>query len=306
MKANTENTELQVVQKNTFIQRYQKQLVKLSFNDMLVLKTIVSKVNAKDTLFKECYTVTHAELDRSGFRKDKNRRSSLLDSLEKLSSVYFNVKAGEDLIRCGLLKNRFVYAPYSKEFKIEMYPEMSNFLLDIKEQFTKYPLAVLANLTNKYDLLLFEYFLSISKLGQQKISLEKLKELLGVEDKYKRTPLFKRELLDKSISRINEHTNINVKYTEIMKKNKVTGFIFHIKSVETFSVKKYLKSIIGRTLDIKGDHLAIIEIKEVQDDFNTLYKISVENALGLKGFIQNDFTIDELKAYITINLMEIV
>ncbi len=301
MNSKKQNIELQVVQKNEFVQKYQKNLTKLSFNDLLVLKTIVSKVNAKDTLFKESYTITHAELDKSGFITNRNRRSALLDSLESLSSVYFNVKAGDDLIRCGLLKNRFVYQPYSKEFKIEMYPEMSDFLLNIKQQFIKYPLAVLANLQNKYDLLLFEYFFSIAKLGTQKISVKSLRVLLGIGEKYPRASLLKKELLDRSIARINKYTDIEVTFDPYREKNKIVGFIFHIKSSANYSTKEYIASVIGSTLNINGNEVFINNIKEIQDEHKTLYKIQIENDLGLKGFIKNDFTLLELKEYIIIN-----
>jgi plasmid replication initiation protein len=298
---NNKNIDLQVVQKNEFVQKYQKQLIKLTFNDLLVLKTIVSKVNSKDTLFKDNYTVSYAELDKSGFVSNKNRRSALVDSLEKLSAVYFNVKSGEDLVRCGLLKNRFVYQPYSKEFKIEMYPEMSNFLLNIKKQFIKYPLAVLVNLQNKYDLLLFEYFTSISKLGVQKISIESLRELLGVGKKYPRASLLKKELLDKSIERINAHTDIEVSFEPYKEKNKIVGFTFYIKSSENWSTREYLDSILNITLDINDEEHQIIGFEEIQNEFKILYKIKIQNNLGLKGFIQNEFTLTELKEYISIN-----
>ncbi len=296
-----QNTELQVVQKNEFVQRYQKQLTKLTFNDLLVLKTIVSKVNSKDTLFKESYTITHEELSKSGFITERNRRSALIDSLESLSNIYFNVKSGGDLIRCGLIKNRFVYQPYSKEFKIEMYSEMADFLLNIKEQFIKYPLSILANLQNKYDLLLFEYFTSIAKLGTQRISVELLRKLLGTGEKYSRASLLKKELLDKSIGRINAHTDIEVTFEPYKEKNKIIGFIFHIKSSANWSIKEYLAATIDRIIIIDGNEVTIIEIEEVQNQFHSLYKIKVQNNLGLKGFVQNEFTLAELKEYITIN-----
>ncbi len=295
------NTDLQVVQKNEFVQKYQKHLVKLTFNDLLVLKTIISKVNSKDTLFKESYTVTHAELDRSGFVTDRNRRSALLDSLENLSSIYFNVRSGEDLIRCGLLKNRFVYQPYTKEFKIEMYPEMADFLLNIKQQFIKYPLAVLANLQNKYDLLLFEYFTSIAKLGTQRISVESLRVLLGVGEKYPRASLLKKELLDRSIERINMHTDIEVTFEPYKEKNRIIGFTFHIKSSANFSTKEYLASIVGKNILLNGVDHEIIQIEEIQNEYKTLYRVKVQNDLGLNGFVQNDFTLPELKEYIISN-----
>lgn len=292
--------ELQVVQKNKFIQKYQKQMKSLTFNDLLLFKTIVSKINAKDTLFKESYVVTYAELDKAGYTT-RERYKEVNISLDNLSSKMLSFESEKKIIRCGIIKNHYVYEKRSKEVKIGIYPEMADFLLGIKEQFTKYPLSILNNLINTYDILLFEYFSSIKKLGQQKISLEKLRELLNVKEKYKQTLELKKELLDKTIKRINEYTDIAVHYKDIKEKNKVTGFIFYVKSNKQFLVKDYIKEIKGTELNINGDIVKIKDIVEQEKEHNTLYRIEVQNAMGLSGFIQNDFTIQELKDYITTN-----
>ncbi len=304
MTIKKQNIELQVVQRNEFVQKYQKHLVNLSFNDLLVLKTIVSKVNSKDTLFKESYTITHAELDRSGFVTDRRRRSDLRSCLKSLANTYFDMKIltnGKINGECGLIQNTWGYDSRSKEFKVCMHSEMSNFLLNIKQQFIKYPLPVLANLKNKYDILLFEYFTSISKLGTQRISVESLRKLLGVGEKYPRASLLKKELLDRSIDRINEHTDIEVTFEPYKDKNKIIGFTFHIKSSQNWSTKEYLLSIVGKTILLNGVDHEIIQTKEIQNEFSILYKIKVQNNLGLKGFVQNEFTLLELKEYIVAN-----
>ena len=264
-KKNDKKIELQVVQKNVFIQKYQKEITKLTFNDLLVLKTILSKVNARDTLFKESYTITYAELDKCGFISSHNRRAALSSSLKALARTYFYVDGGST--ECGLIENRFVYDKYSKEFKVGIYSEMADFLLNIKEQFTKYPLAVLANLTNKYDLLLFEYFSSISKLGSQKIGIDSLRIILGVGNKYPRASLLKTELLDKSIERINDHTDIEVTFEPYKDKNKIIGFTFHIRSSANYSTKEYLASIAGTQLNIDGSKFTLTKVSEIQNGY---------------------------------------
>jgi len=305
MKKSTQTTQtptsdLHVVQKNRFIQKYQKQLRTLTFSDLLFFKTVVSKINAKDTLFRESYVVTYDELDKAGFVV-RERYQEINKCLKALSSLILVIENKEEIVHCGIIQNKWSYPKRSKEVKIQVYPEMAEFLIGIKNQFTKYPLSILSNLTNKYDLILFEYFSSIKSLGSQKMKLETLKDLLDVKDKYTRTPLFKKELLDKSISRINEFTDIVVEYTSIKEGNKTTGFHFYIKSNATFSLKEYIKSIKTVTISIDNNNVQIQDIQEIQNENGTLYKIQIKNSLGMVGSIKNDFTLDELKEYIQTN-----
>lgn len=271
---NKKNTDLQVVQKNKFIQKHQKQLRSLTFQDLLLFKTIVSKINAKDTLFKESYTITYKELDKAGY-PSKYRYSEINKSLENLASKMLSFETKESIVTCGVIQNKWIFEKRSEELKIIVYPEMADFLIGIKEQFTKYPLSVLSNLTNKYDIILFEYFSTFKEYGQQKVTIDKLKELLNIKDKYKRTPLFKKELLNKSINRINEFTDINIKYTEVKEKNKITGFIFFIESDKKYSIKEYIKEIINTDISIDTKVYTIIDIIEVQAEFDTLYTIQL-------------------------------
>ena len=293
-----QNKELQVVQKNVFIQKYQKRLTGLNFNDLLMFKTIVSKINSKDTLFKESYVITYNDLDKAGFVSSGRRYKEAVKSLDKLSNIRFEIDTPDELIRLGLLKNKYTFPKQSKEIKVEIYPELAEFFLGIKETFTKYPLKVLQSLTNKYDLLLFEYFQSIQKIGSQKMSIDKLKELLGLKNKYQHMGTFLKDVLDPSIKRINENTDIEITYQKIKTKNKITGLHFFVKGTNKFSVKEYIQSVIDKKIEVNGNIFSISDIERVQNDFNELYKIKVQ-AQGLSGYVDNQFTIDELKDYIT-------
>ncbi len=293
--------ELQVVQKNEFIQKYQKQLRTLTFNDLLLFKTIVSKINSRDSLFKESYIVTYKDLNKAGFT-DRNRYKQLNDCLKNLSNTMMVMEDEKGTRYTGIIKNDWYYPKRSEEVKIEIYSHMVDFLLDIKQQFTKYPLKILSVLQNKYDIILFEYFSSIKSMGSQKIGLDKLRDLLGLDDKkYHRTSILKSELLNKTLKRINDNTDIVVRYTDIKCKNKVVGFLFYIESSEIFSVSNYIKEILNTELIIDGNKICISDIREIQKDFNTLYLLYVENSLGLKGKIQNEFSFIELQKYISIN-----
>ena len=294
---NTQNA-LKVVQKNVFIQQYQRRLRTLTFNDLLLFKTIVSKINAKDTLFRESYTITYSELDKAGFCT-KDRYRTLNQCLDNLSSVVLEVQnTKKQIVRCGVIKNHYTFLKRSQEIKIGIYPEMADFLLNIKQKFTMYPLQILASLNNKYEILLYEYFKSISSMRHQKLSIETLREILHLNEEYKQIVHLKK-LLHRTISKINEVTDISVQYKDIKSKRSITGFAFVVMPRDTFNPKDYInkKYLLNNT---------VIEIVDIvyKDDG---YKIKVQNG-AMVGHIQNQsqdrdtFSKDELRDFLQ-NLM---
>lgn len=236
---NMKNDKLTVIQKNKWIQEYQKQLKSLNFYDLLLFKTIVSKIQSKDSLFKESYTISYRELDIAGY-PEKYRYRELNKSLENLSSKIIAIKTTKGIRHSGIIKNDWFYPKRAKEVKIQIYEHMADHLLNIKEQFTRYPLNILNKLLNKYDIILFEYFSSIKNFGTQRIKLTTLRELLGLKQEYKRAAVLKQELLNKSLKRINDNTNIHVSYSDIKEGKKITGFIFTIESTKSIMQRETL------------------------------------------------------------------
>lgn len=290
------STNKKVVQKNELIQKGHNDL---SYNDLLLLKTIISKINSKSSLFLDNYTITTKDLEVTGFTQDKSlHRRILVKSLEKLASTYVIIENENETIQVGLISNKFTYPKYKSEIKIQIHEDLAPYLLQIKERFTKYPLEVLSLFKTKYQINFYEYCKSIESLRQQKISIDKLKEIMGIDkEKYKRPSLFKKDVLNKTIKAINQ-SDITVEYKDIKDKHRITGFLFTINGQEKFSLKSYIESKIGQQLNVNGEKIKITEIIEKQNNFRTLYRLKVESSLGLKGEIPNDFEIDELKSFI--------
>ena len=146
MNKEKKKNKLQLVgQDNSFIQKtiYKE----LDINDLKIFKTIVSKVNYKNSLFEDFYTIDYNDLDLAGVKKD-NRFASTTKSLKKLSNCFVTIQdKDENIIELGLITNKFIYKKHSSKIIIEIHDDLKPYLLDLKKKYTRYSLENIKKLT---------------------------------------------------------------------------------------------------------------------------------------------------------------
>lgn len=90
-------------------------------------------------------------------------------------------------------------------------------------------LKQVGGLTGAYALRLYEMLIQWKELGKTpELSVENLRFQLGLSDEYLAMSDFKKRVLDLAVSKINEHTDINVCYEQRKHGRVVRGFIFKI------------------------------------------------------------------------------
>ena len=88
------------------------------------------------------------------------------------------------------------------------------YLLQLKENFTKSDLKYVLKLKTPYSVRIYHLLKQFEQTRWRKITLEELKEILGVEDKYPEYRDFKRRILLPSLKQINQHTDLFIDYEE--------------------------------------------------------------------------------------------
>lgn len=115
----------------------------------------------------------------------------------------------------------------------------------LEARYTEYELKQVVGLQSEYAIRLYELIIQWRSVGKTNpISLEELREKLGLTDEYKRIEAFKRRVLDLAVKQINEHTDITVEYEQHKNGRVITGFTFR------FKVKKDKKKIVA---EVAGD-----------------------------------------------------
>lgn len=118
--------------------------------------------------------------------------------------------------------------------KLVFAPAIVPLITRLEEQFTKYELQQISNLSSAYAVRLYELLIAWRSTGQTPIiELAEFRQKIGVlDDEYTRMGNFKDRVLNLAIAQINEHTDINVQCQQHKKGRNISGFSF------TFKLKK--------------------------------------------------------------------
>ena len=116
-------------------------------------------------------------------------------------------------------------------------------IIDLKKLFTSYEIEQTRNL-NRYGLRLYELLIRWRATGKAKISLNDLRNALGVlDDEYQTMSNFKNRVLDVAVSEINANTDITTSYEQHKQGRKIIGFTFTIKQKSTTQQTKQTTNI---------------------------------------------------------------
>lgn len=117
--------------------------------------------------------------------------------------------------------------------------KLKPFLLELKE-YTQIDYQETLSLTSGFSVRMFQVFRAhrdrmcrYEQFSKLQYSIEELKALLGVGNKYKDWRNFKRRVLEVMTKEINDHTSIEVKYKDVRKGRKVVGLEFFFSDTTT-------------------------------------------------------------------------
>lgn len=104
--------------------------------------------------------------------------------------------------------------------------DLREFLLDLKQNFTTYSLGEVVHFKSKYTSWFYDNIASFAKLHSWQISVEEIKEKLGVKYEYK---FLRTRVIETALKEINEYTSFDVQYIAITSGKRVTDIQFLIK-----------------------------------------------------------------------------
>jgi plasmid replication initiation protein len=177
--------------------------------------------------------IVHAETYINQFGVHRNTAyQALKDACKDLFARQFSYQEKNARGNTRHVTSRWVsqVAYNDKEATIDLIfaPIVVPLITRLEEQFTKYDIDQVSGLSSAYSVRLYELLICWRSIGKTPvIELTELRKRLGILDsEYKRMELFKRRVLELSISQINEHTDILVGYKQHKAGRIITGFTF--------------------------------------------------------------------------------
>lgn len=124
--------------------------------------------------------------------------------------------------------SEIIYVDNEAIVKIIFAPAVVPLITRLEQQFTKYDIQQISNLTSAYAIRLYELLISWRSTGKTPVfSIEDFRGKLGVNDTdYSIISDLKKRVLDIAIQQINQHTDILVKYDQHKNGRNIVGFSF--------------------------------------------------------------------------------
>jgi plasmid replication initiation protein len=95
--------------------------------------------------------------------------------------------------------------------------------------YTMYQLENVGGLKSAYGIRLYELLIQYKTVGERKIQVQELREILCLGDKYKKMCNLKARVLDVAIKEINAETDLNISYKNIKRGRSIIALHFTIK-----------------------------------------------------------------------------
>lgn len=153
--------------------------------------------------------------------------------------------------------------------KLIFAPAIVPLITRLEEQFTKYELQQISELSSAYAVRLYELLIAWRSTGQTPIiELAEFRQKIGVlDDEYTRMGNFKDRVLNLAIAQVNEHTDIKVKCEQHKKGRNISGFSFTFKQkkVVTANSKSHSPTDLFSKLTDKQRHIFASKLSELPD-----------------------------------------
>ena len=216
-----------VVKHNDLIQ---KTRFSLSVQEQKVILYCISKLKPDDDDFNR-YTVDLKSLcNVCGIEEQGKNYLNFRQSINEIKKAFFWLKSDNGKEVCIDWLIGVEYDPDNLSFTFGLDNRLKPYLLQLQKSFTAYELANVLNFKSKYSIRLYELLKSFAYRKNATFSLEQLKKLLMIENKYPQYKYFRTEVLEKAVKEINTYTDIRVEYTPHRENRKIVELDFIIES----------------------------------------------------------------------------
>lgn len=184
---------------------------------------------------KTDFTVRIKDLENYG-QKLKNY-TILRESTKKLVGRVYEIWTKDEhgksvLIQTTLLSSA-KYVSGSGTIQVTVSNEIKPYLMDLAKGFTSYSLDHALSLKSVYSQRLYECLSRFKDLGMWRCTVEELKYLLKIENKYTGYGMFKKKVLDVAQQELKRKTDISFEIEEYKEGRKIAMLLFNINPKET-------------------------------------------------------------------------
>lgn len=218
---------------------------KLSLNEQRIILLAISKLDSREQYSNRTVQIKSDEFCKRFSVKKSDFYNTINLTLESLFNRVVRIRNDEIKHEFRFISSKKYYNNLSY-FEITFSDQIMGYIIDLKDNFSRYDLKHVVNFKNKHSVRIYEILneFRYKNIKKRVIKIEELKECLDLKNEYLRFNSFRQSVIDKAVNEINEHTNISVKYNKIYNSNKsveAIEFVFSFKynDVENKTTNNY-------------------------------------------------------------------
>lgn len=179
-------------------------------------------IEVRAVTYREQYNVDRSESYKQLAEASKqlfNRQFSYIDTYKN-----------DDAVSVSRWVNEVTYVTDKGVVVLYLNRNVISMISRLEEQFTKYHLMQISDLSSQYSVRLYELMAKYINLGNsRKYPIEEIRGLFGIGiNEYKSMSDFKKRVLDLATNEINKKTDITVKYEQFKAGRVITHLLFKI------------------------------------------------------------------------------
>ena len=252
-----ELSKRKVVEHNSLI----TSIAKMDKTPLKMFELAVSCINTEEPPKDNIIYLSKAELFTFFKVDDSNKHTRFKQAIELMQKqAFFQIKEVKDK---GYEMTSIVPIPtvkwnsYNDDVMIRFNQDIMPYLIELKQNFTKYALSEIMELNSKYSIILYKWLSmnynqyehysnkggrraeQVENYRNPSISVKELRTITDTVNEYKEFWNFENRVLKKGIEEINAHTSFNVSYEKIKKGRSIDSIVFHIEKKRTADDNSY-------------------------------------------------------------------
>lgn len=229
-----EMVENKVTQSNKLIEASHT----LTLNEKRLVLAAASLIDPRKPLPKDGYLTVRADSFADVFGLDVRHAYEALDDaasrlFERDIRRYSKGKVVERMRWVFHVKYREGQGCVELGFSPTVLPHLTM----LNREFTSYQLKQIGSLSSFYAVRLYELMSQFLKLGQRECTLDQLRQMLDLGDKYQDVKDMRKRVLDPAIKEVNAGTDLTVTAEPRRQGRKIIGFSFTIKKDDQLALE---------------------------------------------------------------------
>lgn len=169
----------------------------LTIGEQKIILLLISLISPEDTDLKD-YEMKVSEFSQMMGLSGKSIYERMDDTLDKLLSRVIHIPEKTGFLKIGWVSSAR-YIQGEGVIQLSFDKKLKPYLLQLKEQFTKYNLFIVAKFQSSYSVRIYMLLKQYEKIGYREFYIDELKEILGIDkDKYSQFKAFRQWVINQA------------------------------------------------------------------------------------------------------------